>query len=141
MGVPSFFRWLTKKYPKVVTDAVEPAPTVVDGVVVPITADSPNPNHLAVDNLYLDMNGIIHPCCHPENAEQPKSEDEMMTAIYAYIDRILRIVRPRKLLYMAIDGVAPRAKMNQQRSRRFPRRSGSEGARGLGRRTAREVGK
>ena len=35
----------------------------------------------------------------------PKNEDEMMIAIFDFIDRIFAIVRPRRLLYMAIDGV------------------------------------
>ena len=119
MGVPTFFKWVCTRYPKVIRDAVEKSCVEVEGRDVPIDFEEPNPNAIEFDNLYLDMNGIIHPCCHPEDGLVPESEDAMYANIVNYTDRLLRIVRPRKLLYIAIDGVAPRAKMNNQRSRRY----------------------
>lgn len=73
------------------------------------------------DNLYLDMNGIIHQCSHPndEDVHFRISEEKIFADIFHYLEVLFRIIKPRKVFFMAVDGVAPRAKMNQQRGRRF----------------------
>ncbi|KAM5584994.1 hypothetical protein ABKV19_004399 [Rosa sericea] len=106
MGVPSFFRWLVNKYPKVVVKAIEVGEDQF------LDASLPNPNGIEFDNLFLDMNGIIHPCFHPEEDDDdgyglapPRTYEDVFNNIFEYIDRLFNVVRPRKLLYIAIVNV------------------------------------
>src|SRR5437667_5160644 len=77
------------------------------------------------------MNGIIHNCTH-KDSDSPTfrmTEDKMFIAIFNYIEHLFEKIKPKKLFFMAIDGVAPRAKMNQQRARRFRTALDAENAR------------
>lgn len=66
------------------------------------------------------MNSILHTCTHANSdALTIMTDDQMYAAIFAYIEHLFELIKPKGVFYMAIDGVAPRAKMNQQRARRF----------------------
>jgi 5'-3' exoribonuclease 1 len=67
------------------------------------------------------MNGIVHNCSHPDdkNVIFRISEEAIFKHIFHYLEILFRIMQPQKLMFIALDGVAPRAKINQQRSRRF----------------------
>ena len=67
LGVPAFFRWISEKYPKILIDVQEEKPFLRHGVPTPIDATKPVPQGFEFDNLYIDMNGVIHPCSHPED--------------------------------------------------------------------------
>ena len=73
-----------------------------------IDLEAANPNEREFDNLYIDMNGIIHPCTHPEDGEAPKTEEEMCIKVMHYVDRLVAAVRPRRLLYLAIKSLINR---------------------------------
>lgn len=102
MGVPALFRWLSQKYPKIISQVIEENPSNVDGQEIPVDISQRNPNGEEFDNLYLDMNGIVHPCSHPEDRPPPANEEEMMLAVFAYTERVFNMVRPRKLLMIAV---------------------------------------
>jgi 5'-3' exonuclease len=76
--------------------------------------------------LFLDFNSIIHPCSAEVVARLPKQvevNDMLYKSIFDKISdytlNLIDIAKPSDLVFIAIDGVAPRAKMNQQRKRRY----------------------
>ena len=100
MGIPKFFKWLTRRYPLILQN-------------IKFEEDCP-----PSDNLYLDLNSIVHNCIHGNDKQRheriSRLEDleEVWADIMRAIDEIVHSVKPLKLIFLAVDGVAPRAKMN-----------------------------
>ncbi|CAJ1953500.1 unnamed protein product [Cylindrotheca closterium] len=147
MGVPKFFRWMSERYPKINQRLGSPPNPETSQRYFdkppPDAFEHPDPFSKCglppeIDRLYIDMNGIIHGCSHNNSSNVDDdgegfdtvsriSNPDIFRNVCYYLDRIIGdMVQPQQVVYMAIDGVAPRAKLNQQRSRRY--RSGTEGS-------------
>lgn len=121
MGVPGLFPFIKETY---------------GGAITNFTPDEPNRNW-EFDYVYLDSNPFLHDAVRDvfnlgdssaagkkikdDNAKLSYEEKELKVfeLFFSKILEVLNIASPRKVLYIAIDGCAPRAKMNQQRERRF----------------------
>jgi len=91
MGIPYYFYHLTKKYKNIIISSLP-------------------------ENIYIyaiDFNGIIHP-----EAAKEINQDKLFLNLWNKINSYNDLYKPKKLL-ICIDGVAPLAKIIQQRKRRY----------------------
>ena len=98
MGVPGLFASIVKNYNK------------QEIKIIKQKLDNNLPNH-----LYLDFNGGIYQVIRDEI----KTEEALIIHAVDYLETLCKIIPNLELIYIAIDGVCPRAKMEQQRQRRF----------------------
>ena len=101
MGIPFFFTHIIKNYPYIIKKYIKDV--------------------LKVDNLYLDCNSIIYDAY--SKMEFDKLTESVAISIIRRvilkIEEYISIVQPSKTVIIAFDGVAPVAKLEQQRSRRY----------------------
>lgn len=104
MGIPSFYKHLIQ-------------------TIAGITGKT---RHAPPQVFALDLNCAIYHCIKKVQKVTPYTEEIQTTweanlhaHVIAYIKQLVRNVAPTKHVYIAVDGVAPMAKIKQQRARRF----------------------
>lgn len=98
MGIPGLFRSCIQKYNESSKDKV-------------IQIDVRNGRN----HLFLDFNCAIYYVLKPEM----KTNETLIIHTIEYLDTLCKLIPNLDTVYIALDGVPPRAKMEQQRSRRF----------------------
>lgn len=107
MGIPSYFRKILEDYPDTHFWRED----------------------MAVDNLLIDFNSVVYQVINLLNEELGPTlssispinyENKLLSRIIKYLQHVIcEVIKPRKTVYIAVDGVPPRAKMVQQRARRY----------------------
>jgi 5'-3' exonuclease len=102
MGIPSYFSHIVKEYRHIIKDMK---------------------SIRQVNNFYLDSNSLIYDAVknNPtyDKTKHKEYENELMNMVCAKIDLYVDTLQPRDCVFIAFDGVAPVAKLSQQRDRRY----------------------
>ena len=113
MGIPSFFSHLLKnKHYKNIHSGIK---------------NNNQDTNINNDYFFLDYNGIVYKAydkvkktIEGKNLSKTKIEELIIEEVIRYTKYLIcEIVKPKKMTYISFDGPAPRAKMIQQRSRRY----------------------
>ena len=101
MGIPFMFSYIIKNHSNIVKKL------------------SSNP--IKVDNLYLDCNSIIYDAVYKMvvTVMTEDAANKIIANVIHSIKEYINLLKPTEVLMIAFDGVAPVAKLEQQRSRRF----------------------
>jgi 5'-3' exoribonuclease 1 len=100
MGIPSYYSYLIKNYPNIISQL--------------------SLNNLTINNLFLDSNSIIYDTIHSINIKNEELNfNTIILNVIKKLEEYISIIKPNNLIYISFDGVAPVAKLNQQRDRRF----------------------
>lgn len=107
MGIPSYFTYIIRNHMK---------------VLKPFLNFKQNNT---VHNFYMDCNSVIYDCIRDlEKGSEMKARKsdnfhKISSMVCARIQSYIDNVQPSNVVYIAFDGVAPMAKMCQQRVRRY----------------------
>jgi len=110
MGIPSYFSYIIKNHAHILNTLHY----------------QKNVARTPFSKLYMDCNSIIYDAFH--NLEKQESYQTMDSAdiekyiisdVIANIKKYIHFINPSSNIYIAFDGVAPFAKMEQQRTRRY----------------------
>jgi len=102
MGVPSYFSHIVRDY----------------GQIIKKLLSLPH-----IDNLYMDCNSLIYDAVKNsptyDKTKNREYEKELIIMVCKKIDYYVESLKPQKRVFIAFDGVAPVAKLSQQRDRRY----------------------
>jgi 5'-3' exonuclease len=100
MGIPSYFSYIIKNH---------------SNIIKPL-----NQYDIQVTHFYLDCNSIIYDVIKTfEKNEKIINNNIIIQNVISQICIYIKHISPKKIIYIAFDGVAPIAKLEQQRQRRF----------------------